>query len=213
MQRNPKTKEMAARFSVQQVRCIASQIIKATMQRQLIVLPVMFSNISGLKTKACVWVWSGCWPLPFPTKSTVDKQASPQAQECRPAPSAHLCSMGTFHRWWSKTQTRMGYQKVTWPGGPSSTPAFPQIGCQQATSLLQHWGGGCEGRRSSAPLAEHPPPPQHMNQNEWLYHMHWAVTSPLDAHFTWSFRNTPKYPYVCHVVRHILRQSNMGDRL
>lgn len=121
----------------------------------------MFFNtklVSVLKTKSCVCVWSWCWPLPFPTKSAVDKQASPQTQEGRLAPSTHLCNMGTFHHWWSKThrQTRMGYQKVTWPGGPSSTPAFLHIGCQQASSLLQHRGGSCEGRRSSAPLADPP---------------------------------------------------------
>lgn len=64
------------------------------------------------------------------------------------------------------------------PAAPHQLP-LPHIGCQQATSLVQHRGGGCDGETLHGP--SHRPPWQHMNQSEWRCHMHWAVTSLLDT--------------------------------
>lgn len=160
-----------------------------------------------LVSKACMSVWSGCWLLPFPTKSTVDKQASPQTQEGRPAPSAHLCNMETFHHWWSKAHTdTYGLLESHVTRRPLINSRFPISGVNKQRRWCNTEVEAAMGRRSTAPLTD-PPDSTWIKANGGT-----TCTGPSRRCLTRALYSIiPNY--ASRWQGHILRRSNVGDRL
>lgn len=159
--------------------------------------------------------------LPFPTQYAVDKQASPQTQKGRPAPSTHICNMRTFHCWRSKRERdNKHHYQVIWASGQQSTPTFHHIRCQQACRCAKTTPNiEVEAVRETLlpqrceVLGPAPQPLslvhwQHMNQTEWPCHMHWAITCHLTHALYIIILNYPS-----RWQRRILHRNYVGDCL
>lgn len=134
---------------------------------------------------------AGGGPLPFPSKSTVDKQASPQTEEGRPALSAHLFNMGTF-----TSDGQRHTDRHVWVIRKSRDPAARRqlqlsphrVSTSNVAVATQRWRLREETLLGTS--RRPPPPTAHESKRMAVPHTLGRHVPTWHAHFTSSFQIT-----------------------